>query len=224
LLDSNRSLDALDSIDEGIFALDHDGRFSYLNRAARQLLPRLVGATGPELAGAVIWNASPSFAHTPMGLALRRAQAEGRSVAQAVRDPVSGSELELRAYPSADGLSVLLRPAAPAPSAEVLDRVSDLYLACDGDWRLTFVNARTKEYLRLFGLGCDEPLGQSVWEVIPGLAGSRFQAEAFRAMVEQTEVEFEALFPPLNRWFSARITPMDDGVIACARDITGWRQ
>ena len=39
MLDSNRSLDALDSIDEGIFALDHQGRFSYVNRAARQLLP-----------------------------------------------------------------------------------------------------------------------------------------------------------------------------------------
>ena len=224
MLDFNRSLDALDSIDEGIFALDHQGRFSFVNRAARQLLPRLVGATGAELAGSVIWNASPSFAHTPMGLALRRAQAEGHSVAQVVRDPVSGSALDLRVYPSADGLSVLLCPAAPAPSAEVLDRVSDLYLACDGDWRLTFVNARTREYLRLFGLSRDEPLGQSVWDVIPGLAGSRFQAEAFRAMVEQTEVELEALFPPLNRWFSARITPMDDGVIACARDITGWRQ
>jgi PAS domain S-box-containing protein len=224
LLDTNRSLDALDRIDEGIFALDTQGRFSYLNRVAGRLLPSLIGATDARLAGTVIWNASPSFAHTPMGLALLRAQAEGRSVTQLVRDPGSGIALELRVYPSADGLSVVLHPAAPAPSAEVLDRVSDLYLACDGDWRLTFVNAKTREYLRLLGLGHDEPLGRSVWEVIPGLAGSRFQAEAFRAMVEQTEVELEARFPPLNRWFSARITPTEDGVIACARDITGWRQ
>jgi PAS domain S-box-containing protein len=224
LLDSNRTLDALDRIEEGIFALDQRGRFSYLNRAAGQLLPRLTGATDADMVGTVIWNASPSFAHTPMGLALLRAQEEGRSVAQVVRDPVSGGDLQLHIYPSIEGLSVVLHPAAPAPSTEVLDRVSDLYLACDGDWRLTFVNARTREYLRLLGLGRDEPLGRSVWEVIPGLAGSRFQAEAFRAMVEQTEVELEALFPPLNRWLSARITPMDDGVIVCARDITGWRQ
>ncbi len=224
MLDSYPSLDALDRIDEGIFALDSDGRISYVNRAARRLLPRLIGATGDELVGTVIWNASPSFADTPMGLVLRRAQAEGSAVTQTVRDPVSGSDLDLRVYPSAEGASVLLRSTAPAPSAEVLDRVSDLYFACDGDWRLTFVNARTREYLRLLGLSREEPLGRSVWEVIPGLAGTRFQAEAFRAMVEQTEVELESLFPPLNRWFSARITPMDDGVIACARDITGWRQ
>jgi PAS domain S-box-containing protein len=224
LLDSYPSLDALDRIDEGIFALDSHGRISYVNRSARRLLPRLIGATGDNIVGTVIWNASPSFAHTPMGIALRRAQTEGGFVTQMVRDPASGSDLELRVYPSAEGASVLLRSPAPAPSAEVLDRVSDLYFACDGDWRLTFVNARTREYLRLLGLSQEEPLGRSVWEVIPGLAGTRFQAEAFRAMVEQTEVELEAVFPPLNRWFSARITPMEDGVIACARDITGWRQ
>jgi PAS domain S-box-containing protein len=224
LLDSYPSLDALDRLDEGIFALDADGRISYVNRAARRLLPRLIGATGGELVGTIIWNASASFAHTPMGVALRRAQSETSAVTQMMRDPVSGSDLELRVYPSAEGASVLLRSIAPAPSTEVLDRVSDLYFACDGDWRLTFLNTRAREYFRLLGVSREEPLGRSVWDVIPGLAGSRFQAEAFRAMVEQTEVELEALFPPLNRWFSARITPMDDGVIACARDITGWRQ
>ena len=63
-----------------------------------------------------------------------------------------------------------------------------------------------------------------MWEVIPGLVGSRFQAEAFRAMVEQTEVEFEGFFAPLKRWFSVRVTPTTDGIIASARDVTGWRQ
>ena len=33
----------------------------------------------------------------------------------------------------------------------MLDRVSDLYLACDDEWRLTLVNARAAEYLRLLG-------------------------------------------------------------------------
>ena len=47
--------------------------------------------------------------------------------------------------------------------------------------------------------------------MIPGLVGSRFQAEAFRAMVEQTEVEFEGFFAPLKRWFSVRITPTAEG-------------
>ena len=43
-------------------------------------------------------------------------------------------------------------------------------------------------------------------------------------MVEQSEVEFEGFFAPLKRWFSVRITPTAEGIVACARDVTGWRQ
>ena len=68
-------------------------------------------------------------------------------------------------------------------------------------------------------------MGRSVWEVIPGLVGSRFQAEAFRALVEQSEVEFEGFFAPLKRWFSVRITPTRRRASSPAsRDVTGWRQ
>jgi PAS domain S-box-containing protein len=223
LLESARSLDALDRIGEGIFALDLDGRITYANRAALRLLPPLIGASG-ELLGTVVWEASPSFAETPAGKALRRAATDGTPVIHAVRDPVSGGMLELRLYPSAEGVSGLVLEAGRPRSADVLDRMSDLYLACDDEWRLTLVNARAAEYLRQLGPERGDPVGRSVWEVVPGLIGSRFQAEAFRALVEQAEVEFEAFFPPLKRWFSVRITPTAEGVIASARDVTGWRQ
>ena len=225
MLDTTRSLDGLDRIGEGIFTLDADGRFGYLNRAAQLWLPRLVGASAAvDLHGMVIWNASASFAETPTGLALRRAQAEGCPVVHVVRDPATRRMLELRAYPSADGLSVLLLEAAPPRAAEVLDGVSDLFLACDDEWRLTLANARALEYFRLLGQTRGDPIGRLVWEVVPGLIRSRFQAEAFRALVEHSEVEFEAFFAPLKRWFLVRITPTGHGTITCARDVTGWRR
>jgi PAS domain S-box-containing protein len=223
LLDSARSPDALDRIGEGIFALDADGRIAYVNRAGQRLLSPLIGATG-DLVGKVIWDASPSFRQTPAGRALRRAAAERVPLTHTVRDPVTGRPIELRLFPSPEGMSGLLLETAPPKASDVLDRVSDLYLACDDEWRLTLVNARAAEYLRLLGPERGDPIGRSVWEVIPGLVGSRFQAEAFRAMVEQSEVEFEGFFAPLKRWFSVRITPSADGIIACVRDVTGWRQ
>ena len=223
MLDSARSLDALDRIAEGIFALDAEGRISYANRAAHELLPALIGASG-ELLGTVVWEGSPSFAGTPTGLALARAVREGTPVVHSVRHPVLGGLIELRLFPTGEGVSGLLLQAGRPRASDVLDRVSDLYLACDDEWRLTLVNARAADYLRMLGPDRGDPLGRSVWDVIPGLAGSRFQAEAYRAMVEQSEVEFEGYFVPLKRWFSVRITPTADGVIACARDVTGWRQ
>ncbi len=223
MIDSAGSIAALDRIGEGIFTLDHDGTISYLNRAARFLLHGLTGVSGSDLAGSVIWNASPSFFETPAGSALRRAQTARIPVVQQVRDPVTCRILELRAYPSADGMSVLLIESASPVAAGVLDYLRDIYLACDEDWHLTLLNERAGEYLRFLGRDRDEVLGQSVWEVIPGLSGSRFQAEAFRAVVEQVEIEFDSFFAPMNRWFSVRVTPMPGGVIASARDITARR-
>jgi PAS domain S-box-containing protein len=223
LLDSTRSLDALDRIAEGIFALDAEGRISYANSAALELLPALIGARG-ELIGTVVWEAAASFARTPTGVALGRAVREGVPVVHSVRHPATGGLIELRLFPTGDGVSGLLLQAGRPRASDVLDRVSDLYLACDDEWRLTLVNARAADYLRLLGPERGDPVGRSVWDVIPGLVGSRFQAEAYRAMVEQSEVEFEGYFTPLKRWFSVRITPTADGVIACARDVTGWRR
>ena len=223
MLDSARSLDALDRIGEGIFALDAEGRISYANRTAQALLPGLTGASG-NLIGAVVWDASPSFAQTPTGLALARALREGVPLVHSVRHPGAGGLIELRLFPTDEGVSGLLLRAGRPRASDVLDRVSDLYLACDDEWRLTLVNARAADYLRLLGPERSDPVGRSVWEMIPGLAGSRFQAEAYRAMVEQSEVEFEGYFAPLKRWFSVRITPTTDGIIASARDITGWRR
>ena len=95
MLDSARSLDALDRIGEGIFALDADGRIAYVNRTAQRLLPPLIGASR-ELLGTVIWDASPSFLQTPAGAALRRAVADRLPVRHTLRDPATGQMLELR--------------------------------------------------------------------------------------------------------------------------------
>jgi len=220
LLDLAHSLEALDHFGEGIFALDAKGRFTYLNHTARHLLPPLTGASTPDLLGTIIWEASASFAQTPVAAALRRAQVEGAAITHPLRDPVSGRMLELRIYPAASGWNGLLIEPSSLNGVGILDALSDLYLVCDDEWRLTALNARTSGYLRFLGRSRDELLGRSVWDVIPGLSGSRFQAEAFRAVVEQGEVEFESFFAPLNRWFLVRLTPIPGGIIACARDVT----
>jgi PAS domain S-box-containing protein len=225
LLHAAGSLESLDRIGEGIFTLDPDGRFAFLNRKAQALLSSLLGTGDRDLLGAVIWDCAPSLADTPFGEALRRVQSQSTPVIHPLRDPRSGGMLELRAFPSGEGLSGLLLQRIPARAAEeVLNRVNDLFLACDTEWRLTLVNARVVDLLRLAGQQTGDLIGRSVWDVIPGIAGSRFQVEAFRAVAEQTEVEFEARFAPLDRWFLVRVTPTPDGIVACARDVTGSRE
>ena len=62
-------------------------------------------------------------------------------------------------------------------------------------------------------------LGQNIWQRFPGLAGTRIQAEAFRAHAQGTEVELEEYFAALGRWFSIRIAPTSDGLVCYAREL-----
>ncbi|HEU5041408.1 MAG TPA: PAS domain-containing protein, partial [Gemmatimonadales bacterium] len=213
----------LDRIGEGVFGLDHDGRFAYVNAPARRILRTIFGLELPQPVGRLIWEQSPAIDAGPLGWALHRASAEMLPVTAAVTDG-TGAQVEIRAYPSEEGIFVLLLESRGPQSPEVLDRISDLYLACDAEWRLTLLNARAREYLRRAGQDPGMLLGRNVWDSVPALHGSRFQSEAFRAVAEQAEVEFDAMFTPPDRWFTVRITPMADGVVASARDITGSRR
>ena len=223
MFDATPSVDLLDRIGEGVFGLDHDGRFAYLNAQAGRLLRTVFGLELPQPVGRLIWEQSPAIDAGPLGWALRRASAEMLPVTAAVQDG-TGAQVEIRAYPGEEGVFVLLLESRGPQGPEVLDQISDLYLACDAEWRLTMLNARAREYLRRAGHEPRALLGRNIWDSVTALRGSRFQSEAFRAVAEQAEVEFEARFSPIERWFTVRITPMADGVVASARDITGSRR
>jgi len=86
LFDATRSVDLLDRIGEGVFGLDRDGRFAYLNAPARRLLHGMFGLELPDPVGCLIWGQSPAIDAGPLGRALRRAAAEHLPVTAAVQD------------------------------------------------------------------------------------------------------------------------------------------
>jgi two-component system cell cycle sensor histidine kinase/response regulator CckA len=219
LLDATQPLDLLDRIGEGVFALDPDWRFAYLNRQAERVLSRLSGSPSTDLIGTVIWD-RPALADSSLGRALHRAHVEQTAVVHEVPDAGTRGSVEVRAYPSDDGLTVLLRENPLAGhTAQILDGMGEAFLGCDHEWRLSHVNARADAHLSPLGLGRVRILGHNVWHVFPGLAGTRVQAEAFRAHAQGTEVELEEFFAPLNRWFSVRISPTSNGLVCYAREL-----
>jgi PAS domain S-box-containing protein len=223
LLDATRSADVLDRIGEGVFGLDPEGRFAYLNDKAHRLLHRVFGLELASPLGCRIWDYSPAIDAGPLGWTLRRAAQEGVPVTATVRDG-AGAEVEIRAYPSNGGTFVLLLESVGALGPGLLDRISDRYLACDSEWRLTLLNAPARADLERVGYEPHALLGRSVWEAIPSLRGSRFRSEAFRAVAEQSEVEFDARIAPLDQWLTVRITPTAEGIVVSARDITRARR
>ncbi len=217
MLKASQPLDLLESIGEGLFALDPDWRFSYLNRQAERVLSRLSGSPSSDLLGTVIWD-RPALADSSLGRALHRAFADQTAVLQEVPDTGTRGSVEIRAYPTDDGLTVLLRENPLAGhTAQVLDRMSEAFLGCDHEWRVTQVNVRADVILSPRGLPRSRLLGQNIWRAIPQLAGTRLQAEAFRAHAQGTEVELEEFFPPTNQWYAIRLASTSNGLVCYAR-------
>jgi PAS domain S-box-containing protein len=219
LLNTAQPLDLLDRIGEGVFALGADWRFSYLNRHAERVLARLTGSPSTDLIGTVIWD-RPTLADSSLGRALHRAHSEQIAVIHEVLDSGNRGTVEIRVYPSDDGLTVLLRESAlRGHTAQILDGMGEAFLGCDHEWHITHINERANQYLNSLGLRRADLLGRNIWQAFPDLAGTRIQAEAFRAHAQGSEVEIaETGF--LDRRFSLRITPTTSGLVCYARELT----
>jgi PAS domain S-box-containing protein len=224
LLNASQPLDLLERIGEGVFALDPDWRFAYLNRQAERVLSRLSGTPSTNLLGSVIWD-RPALADSLLGRALHRAYADQTAVIHEVPDVGTRGSVEVRAYPSDEGLTVLLRENPQAGhTAQILDGMEEAFLGCDHEWRITHLNARADALLSRLGLARVRLLGQNIWHAMPGLGGSRIQAEAFRSHAQGTAVQLEEFFPVVNRWFSLRITPTNNGLACYARELPDGTQ
>ncbi len=219
MLNTAQPLDLLDRIGEGVFALGADWRFSYLNRHAEQVLARLTGSPSTDLIGTLIWD-RPALADSSLGRALHRAHAEQIPVMHEVLDSGNRGTVEVRVYPSEEGLTVLLRESAlQGHTAQILDGMGEAFLGCDHEWHITHINELGDRYLNSLGLRRADLLGQNVWEAFPSLAGTRIQAEAFRAHAQGSEVEMTET-GPLDRRFSLRITPTTSGLVCYARELS----
>ncbi|MFD1633904.1 ATP-binding protein [Haloplanus ruber] len=111
--------------------------------------------------------------------------------------------------------------------AQVLDRMIDGVLGLDTEWRLTYLNERTRELI------CDavgethtveELVGRSFWELLPGARGTTFEERYREAMQTGETVTFEEYFAPLDVWFEVRAYPSSTGLTICFRDITERRR
>lgn len=94
----------LSSIGEAFFALDADGRFTYVNDRAETLLdhPR------HELLGEAIWDVFPGAVGSPFWLQHQRAMDEGAPAEFEEYSALLATWFAVRAYPSEGGLSVFL--------------------------------------------------------------------------------------------------------------------
>ncbi|MFP5513052.1 MAG: PAS domain-containing protein [Alphaproteobacteria bacterium] len=100
-----RAVLILESISDAFYAVDHDWRFTYINRKAEQLW----GRSRDTLLGRRIWDAFPKVLGSESFEAQKQAVRDGREMTIEVKSPILGFWVEISMYPSPDGLSVYFR-------------------------------------------------------------------------------------------------------------------
>ncbi len=112
--------------------------------------------------------------------------------------------------------------AAHKQVTDILESITDGFVALDRDWRFTYVNPEAE---RLTGLPRGQMLGRSYWEVFPDARGTRVEAEFRRAVAEQVPVEFENYHESWGTWFDTNAYPARDGGLTFYfRDITSRKR
>src|SRR5215208_2059447 len=105
----------------------------------------------------------------------------------------------------------------------VLESVTDEFIALDHEWRFTYVNERgllSAPGVKGQQLTREDLLGENIWEMFPVHVGSVFYQNYHRAMREQKPIHFEAHSPLTDRWIEAHVYPSEEGLSVYSQDIT----
>lgn len=103
---------------------------------------------------------------------------------------------------------------------EILERITDIHVALDTEWRIVSLNASALRLVQSAGLDPASVIGQVLWEVDPTENGREFEEETMRAVADGRMVEFEAFSRAAGGWFQVRVFPQPGGVALYSTDIT----
>ncbi len=101
----NEPATLLDSINDTLFALDQQWRFTYANQRALDSF----GKRAHELLGGSFWEIFPHTQGAVLEEQFSRSLRDSRSVSFETVSPVTGGWIELHTYPTPEGLAVSLR-------------------------------------------------------------------------------------------------------------------
>lgn len=221
----------LDGLDEGLVLLARSGEVVELNPSAE----RFLGASLSELIGHPLSVERAPRATVELADWLARVVAARAAASETIRVQ-SGEWLRVRVAPAEDGFAVFMTDVTESHAStrraeeasdvaqrlrETLDRMSEAFYTLDATWHFTYVNAAAT---RLMQRPREQLLGAAVWDAFPAARGTVIEQSFLRARDGHESVSFEVYFPPLERWFDVRVTPVQGGIGVHFRDFTQRKQ
>jgi diguanylate cyclase (GGDEF)-like protein/PAS domain S-box-containing protein len=102
----------------------------------------------------------------------------------------------------------------------LLESIGDAFFALDNEWRITYVNEKTAEFL---GYMQKDLLGKIAWEAVPEFLESSVFPMYKNAMATRQPVIFEGYWEPKQTWAEVRIYPNEEGLAVFFQDVTERR-
>ncbi len=99
----------------------------------------------------------------------------------------------------------------------IIERISDGFVAFDTQMNYTYVNRKGGE---LLGRKPEDLIGKNYWVEFPEARGTPFAKAYQRALKTQTPIVLEDYYEPFDRWFENRIYPSKDGLSIFFTEIT----
>ena len=103
----------------------------------------------------------------------------------------------------------------------ILESISDGFVALDKTWHYTYIN---RQAASLFGRSPQDLIGKHIWTEFPEGVGQPFHLTYEKAMVKQIFIQMENYYEPWDRWFENRIYPSPNGISIFFHEITERKQ
>ena len=107
--------------------------------------------------------------------------------------------------------------AADTRTEDILESVTDGFIALDRQGAFTYVNHSAERLLRR---PRETLIGRNIWAEFPEALGSPFHGQYERVLTERVPVDIEAFYPPRGRWFRAHAYPSPEGLSVLFEDVT----
>ncbi len=137
-----------------------------------------------------------------------------------VRDMTGQREYERRLRAQAERLE-RQRDELRTELDEVIERISDGFIAVDEEWELTYLNSATVEMLDATEA---ELIGEELWDALPELVGADSEATYREAMKSQEPTSIEAYYEAFDGWYRDVVYPSTSGLSIYFRDVTDRKE
>ncbi|HEY9736660.1 MAG TPA: PAS domain S-box protein [Trichocoleus sp.] len=101
--------------------------------------------------------------------------------------------------------------------ADILESITDAFIALDESWRFTYVNQRAEQLLQQ---SREWLLGKVIWQEFPAVLQTRFFAQFYRATRRRISLTIEEYYPPFDAWYEVHIYPTRGGLAVYFQDIS----